>query len=82
LHISNYLKLARIDYWPKNVFVLPGIIFYLILVKPEKILSFYNFFLIILSLLAICIICSSNYVLNEIADFSTDKFHPLKKKDH
>jgi 4-hydroxybenzoate polyprenyltransferase len=78
--ISNYLKLARIDYWPKNVFVLPGIIFYLILVKPENILSFHNFLLIFFSLLAICIICSSNYVLNEIADFSTDKFHPLKKK--
>ena len=80
MHISNYLKLARIDYWPKNVFVLPGFIFYLILVKPENILNFYNFLLIFFSLLAICIVCSSNYVLNEIADCSTDKFHPLKKK--
>lgn len=80
MSISNYLKLARIDYWPKNVFVFPGIIFYLILVKPENILSFHNLLLIFFSLLAICIICSSNYVLNEIADLSTDKFHPLKKK--
>jgi 4-hydroxybenzoate polyprenyltransferase len=78
--ISNYLKLARIDYWPKNVFVLPGIIFYLIIVKPADILNIHNFLLIIFSLLAICIICSSNYILNEIADLSTDKFHPLKKK--
>jgi 4-hydroxybenzoate polyprenyltransferase len=78
--ILNYLKIARVDYWPKNVFVLPGIIFYLILVKPENILSVRNFLLIILSLLGICIICSANYILNEIADLSTDKFHPLKKK--
>ncbi|MDZ4785489.1 MAG: UbiA prenyltransferase family protein [bacterium] len=71
-----YLQIARPDHWFKNIFVIPGIIlgffFY-----PHQ-LEVFSFGDIILSLIATCLIASSNYVLNEILDAPSDLHHPLK----
>jgi len=77
--LLNYFRLARLDYWFKNIFVIVGLFFFIILSNKENIIIFHNFYLIILSLASICLICSSNYVMNEIVDLKTDKFHSIKK---
>ena len=72
----GYLEIARADHWVKNVFVLPGIVVALSIdrgrfgtLSPLK---------LILGLFAICLITSSNYVLNEILDAPFDLKHPSK----
>ena len=77
--LLDYFKLARIDYWFKNIFVLVGLFFFIIFSKSENMIVFHNFYLIIIALISICLICSSNYVMNEIVDLKTDKFHSIKK---
>jgi decaprenyl-phosphate phosphoribosyltransferase len=74
--ISAYVEIARIDHWPKNVLVLPGFLVALSidpgrwrLMDPAACIA---------GLLAVCLITSSNYILNEILDAETDRFHPLK----
>lgn len=72
-----YIRLARIDHWFKNAFMILGIVlafFY----RPE-LWSARSLLLIGLAVLATCFVASSNYVLNEILDAPTDRFHPTKK---
>ncbi len=71
-----HLKIARVDHWVKNVFVLPGIVVALSIdrgrfnaLDPVK---------LIVGLFAICLITSSNYVINEILDAPFDLKHPVK----
>ena len=73
-----YIQIARPDHWVKNVFVLPGIVVALSiepariwLLEPVKLL---------LGLLAVCLITSSNYVLNELLDAPFDQVHPTKRR--
>ena len=72
-----YLDLARVDHWFKNVFVLPGMVTAFLLEPGTRNRSALP--AAVLGLLATCLIASSNYVLNEILDAKTDRFHPSKK---
>ena len=75
--IWPYIQLARIDHWFKNTFMLLGVLvafFY----EPAS-LTWATLPVITLGLLATCLVASSNYVLNELLDGSTDSFHPEKK---
>ena len=70
--VRPYVAIARPDHWVKNVFVLPGIVVALsfdrsILATPW-----------VVSLLAVSLVASSNYVLNEILDAPFDVRHPIK----
>ncbi len=74
--LLGHVKIARFDHWVKNVFVLPGIVA-AITVEPwhpdiESILA------IVWGLLAVGIIASSNYVINEVLDAPYDRWHPTK----
>ncbi len=64
------------DHWVKNVFVLPGILIPLVVDPghwpPRLALR------IIIGLASVCLITSSNYVINEVLDAPSDRFHPLK----
>jgi decaprenyl-phosphate phosphoribosyltransferase len=72
-----HLQLLRIDHWVKNAFVLPGVIVALSLNNlPVTWSLVYRF---ALGLLAVGLVASSNYVINEICDAPFDRFHPLKK---
>ncbi len=75
--IKDYLSLARIDHWFKNIFMLPGVLFAFIYFNPpvnaELITN------IFIGILSTCFIASANYVLNEWIDAEFDKFHPVKK---
>ena len=75
--IRAHLQICRFDHWFKNVFVLPGIAVALS-VDPER----WRPGLLIealLGLLAIGLVASSNYVVNELRDAPFDRHHPVKR---
>jgi len=71
-----YVDLARVDHWAKNVFVLPGIVLALWVGSGIELADLLvNTYL---GLCSICLIASSNYVINEIMDGGFDRHHPTK----
>lgn len=75
---NPYIKIARPDHWIKQLFIAPGILIALFLVKNVN----YNINLIIsiiLGFLGTSFIASANYVINEYLDAKFDKYHPTKK---
>jgi decaprenyl-phosphate phosphoribosyltransferase len=72
-----HFQIARLDHWSKNVFVLPGILIPL-LVEPRN-FSLHLLWNIVIGLLAVGLVASSNYVLNEVLDAPYDRFHPTKR---
>lgn len=77
--IKAYLDLIRVNYWFKNIFVLPGIFFSYFFIGIPDFFTLESFQIIIVSFTAIFLVCSSNYVINEITDAEYDKFHNIKK---
>lgn len=74
--VLPYILIARVDHWFKNVFVLPGVLF-AVLVDPA-VERWELIWRLPLGLLAVCLAASSNYVINEILDAPRDRLHPLK----
>jgi decaprenyl-phosphate phosphoribosyltransferase len=74
--IKNYIKIARPNHWFKNIFIIPGTIFAL-LVFPD--FSWSSVIKFIIGFLSVCLVASANYVINEWLDAESDKYHPLKK---
>lgn len=78
--IISHLKLMRFDHWIKNLFMLPGIALAYVMVdnvffgKSKSDLIIQAF----LSLIALCLVSSSNYVINEWLDRDKDSIHPMK----
>jgi 4-hydroxybenzoate polyprenyltransferase len=74
--LLGHLQIARVDHWFKNVFVLPGVVVAISMdpghVAPHAAMR------IVWGLLAVCLIASSNYVINEVMDARFDRFHPTK----
>jgi len=79
--LRNYVKIARLDHWVKQMFIVPGIIFALfILGWSFDPLSTGKFIMnLVFGFLATCFIASANYIINEWLDADFDKFHPVKK---
>lgn len=75
--VLAYLKIARVDHWFKNVFVLPGI--GVAIYANDKLLDGPWFINAIATLVAVGLTASSYYVLNEILDAPQDALHPIKK---
>ncbi|MDO4573954.1 MAG: UbiA family prenyltransferase [Planctomycetia bacterium] len=76
-----YIQIARPDHWFKNVFMLLGVVLAMFY-KPDL---FYDsgamthvLLRLALGLAAVCMVVSSNYVINEILDAPTDRIHPSK----
>src|SRR5437867_11274808 len=76
--IGPDLGIARPDHWFKNIFILPGMISAAVL-QPEA-RTWTSLAEGLLGILTSCLVASSNYVLNEILDARTDRFHPSKKE--
>ena len=76
--IILYLKLARIDHWVKNTFILPGAILAIATQQTSDTNlanlkhSFYAF-------LGTCLLSSANYTINEFLDRDFDALHPVKQ---
>lgn len=74
--LRGHLQIARIDHWFKNVFVLPGIVA-AIGIDPGHVAP-HLWWRIGIGLLSICLVASSNYVINEVLDAPYDRVHPTK----
>lgn len=72
-----HVAMARPDYWFKNVFVLPGMV--VAAGTIERVSWTIVLWHAVLGLVAICLVASSNYTLNEILDAPTDRSHPDKR---
>ena len=73
----GHLKIARIDHWVKNVFVLPGVVAGL----SFETWSFRGVALrFAIGMASVCLIASSNYTINEILDAPFDRVHPTKRR--
>lgn len=74
---SAHCSLLRLDHSVKQIFVLPGIVIAASLTEVK--FSYSLLFRILLGLLAVTAIASSNYVLNELLDAPYDRLHPTKR---
>jgi 4-hydroxybenzoate polyprenyltransferase len=74
--LSPYLRIARIDHWIKNAFMLPGVAVGLLFVRPPLDPLLWR---IGCGLVALCLVASANYTINEFLDAEFDRFHPEKK---
>ncbi len=73
----KYIKIARIDHWIKQLFILPGVVLAVLLTHTGiGDISAFRFFT---GFLGVCFIASANYVINEWLDAPYDKYHPTKK---
>jgi 4-hydroxybenzoate polyprenyltransferase len=75
--IKIYLKVARVDHWFKNVFMLVGAIAAIAYSKVPigKSIILYTSVAFFLT----CLMSSVNYIINEIVDARFDRIHPNKK---
>ncbi len=71
-----YLRIARIDHWIKNVFMLPGVTVGLLFVRPPTDIFLWH---MLIGLASLCLVASANYTINEYLDAEFDRFHPSKK---
>ncbi len=80
--IRGLFEIARVDHWFKNVFVLPGVVVALGFAPLSADASAIRTFLmrLVLGLVAVCLVASSNYVLNEVMDAPFDRHHPEKSQ--
>ena len=67
----------RPDHWIKQLFIFPGFLFAYILIGSE--LNLTHLISFITAFVAVSLIASANYVINEWLDAEFDKFHPTKK---
>lgn len=75
--MKKYLKIARIDHWIKQLFIVPGMIVAVLLTETTyKEIIFSKF---LFGFLGTCFIASANYVINEWLDAPYDQYHPTKK---
>ncbi len=76
--LSGHFAILRIDHWVKNVFVLPGIIVAIAWglsdFSPSELI-----FRVLIGLVAIGLVASSNYTINEVLDAPFDGQHAIKK---
>lgn len=84
LHIEHkrsiwpYVQIARADHWFKNAFMLLGVL--LAFFYEPTLFRWESILWLLFAFFAVCLIASSNYVLNELLDAFTDQFHPEKKQ--
>jgi decaprenyl-phosphate phosphoribosyltransferase len=76
--LRPYIQIARIDHWFKNAFMFPGIVLAFLFVRPGFGAS--AVLRMLAGILAVCLIASANYVINEILDAPFDKKHPVKRR--
>jgi decaprenyl-phosphate phosphoribosyltransferase len=73
--MNPYIKIARIDHWFKNAFMIPGTVLAMLLVG----IPFGKVLLpSLIALLSTCLVASANYVINEFLDAEFDRHHPVK----
>jgi len=75
---NAHLQIARLDHSIKNIFVIPGIVVPLSVLRTP-LLSPLLLRNVLVGFLATTLIACSNYVINEVLDAPFDRLHPKKK---
>jgi decaprenyl-phosphate phosphoribosyltransferase len=75
--LRGHIAISRIDHWFKNVFILPGAIAAFAM-DPEHVAPHLGI-RFALGLASVCLVASSNYVVNEVLDAPSDLSHPVKR---
>jgi 4-hydroxybenzoate polyprenyltransferase len=75
--LRGHLAIMRIDHWVKQVFVLPGIA--IALTSDVTHITTRAWWTVPLGMVAVCLVSSSNYVINEVLDAPSDLSHPIKR---
>jgi 4-hydroxybenzoate polyprenyltransferase len=78
IRLKAHLQIMRLDHSIKNIFVIPGIIVPLSVLRTPF-MSRSLVWNILVGFLATTLIACSNYVLNEVLDAPFDKLHPKKR---
>ncbi|MFP3897030.1 MAG: UbiA family prenyltransferase [Anaerolineales bacterium] len=73
--LRQYILIARPDHWFKNLLALPGFVLAALLTSTEALSRLH---VLLCGGLAMCLISSANYVINEWVDRETDGHHPEK----
>ena len=73
----GHAAIMRVDHWFKNVFVAPGVVVALSFQDTVDVGELV--WRIAVGLVAVCLVASSNYVLNEVLDAPFDVHHPVKR---
>lgn len=76
--IVPYVRIARPDHWFKNVFMLPGVA--VAWFAAPELQTAESLGHVVLAVVAVCVIASSYYVLNEVRDAPFDALHPTKRE--
>lgn len=74
--ILGHWEILRADHWFKNVFALPGVAVALTVARDVSTEGLIG--RLVLATASLCLVASSNYVINELLDASTDRLHPTK----
>ena len=77
--VMDYVRIARLAHWIKNLFILPGFAVAVLMLKPRPALDAGLWIDLAVALLATSLAASANYVINEWLDARFDRFHPTKK---
>jgi 4-hydroxybenzoate polyprenyltransferase len=75
--LRGHLAIMRPDHWVKQVFVLPGIVAALSVGTAQIPAGLVG--RLVLGMVSVCLVCSSNYVINEVLDAASDLSHPVKR---
>src|SRR3954470_3366633 len=73
----GHIQIARIDHWVKNVFIIPGVV--AAIGSDPKHIAPGLWTRILIGTASICLVASSNYVINEVLDAPSDRSHPIKR---
>lgn len=74
----GHLEIMRIDHWTKTVFVLPGLV--VAWSMDPAAFGRVSVASLLTGLAAVCLMASSNYVINELLDARYDRFHQTKRR--
>ncbi len=72
--LADFAGLLRVHQWYKNLVVFIPVVFSLNLFRPELVLSS------VLGFASLCLVSSSYYIINDIADRKKDLLHPAKRQ--
>jgi len=75
--LRAHVDICRVDHWFKNVFVLPGVVVAIGL--TDDVDAGELAWRLAVAMVAVCVVASSNYVLNELQDAPFDVHHPVKR---